>query len=199
MKNKLEEKVIEVMNKFILKNKIFTAFDVTNIVNKNKIIAKHYKIKNIVHKLYFSGNIFINYKRELVMIRTDEDEYRTIMYIPIRKTVYEYPPVRNKKKKEMINIDDYRSIPLLKINDKKNEYYSKKVITKVDESNGIEIPKEVLVNNYNSASFKINYNRKFYDVKKDKKGRIRKVHSDFPSGKRISIKSRKNIFVLENI
>lgn len=97
----IEDTVNHVVDKFVTKDKMFTAFDVTLYLRKEyKDDFKHYEIKQIVHNIYHSDEMPDVYIRTLV----DFKDFSSFVYYPNYKDISEYEIENEKIKTDNIAI-----------------------------------------------------------------------------------------------
>ncbi len=188
------DSIEEVINGFVAEDKVFTAFDVTKVVNKDGQVAKHYQIKSTVHSLYMCGRLGNNmYSRELVTLDLGNDDADAFVYFPHSKTAYDHPLA---KSQTVQAVNDGSSVPVLDLDsvgvDVDADDDSVTVI--VTDEHRIQIPREVLsqITVGASRTYDISCNGGISCRKAESDGRVRITEASFPAGARLNVKVENN-------
>ncbi len=80
------QKIKDELNESLRMMRIFTAFDITKRVRKNKVRCKHDDVKQIVHNAYINGEM-PNYDRSLIDVGTAIQPW---LYCPVSRIVDDY-------------------------------------------------------------------------------------------------------------
>lgn len=184
--------VMLVIDGFVADDKVFSAFDVTKIVNKDSKVAKHYQIKGIVHSLYMVGDLGNNrYSRELVTLDLGHDDADAFVYYPHSKTAYDHPLAKGQAIQAVDNGD---GVPILDLNSVGKVADDDAVTVVVTDENRIQIPREILgqITLGMSRAYEISCNGNLTCRKAESDGRVRITEKAFPAGAKLNVSVKTN-------
>jgi len=199
----LTSDVQEVIDKFTNEDKVFSAYDVTKEVNKNGPVARHYKIKSLVHGIFQAGEMNgDNYNRELITLDVGNDDADAFVYYPNSKTAYDHPLA---KSQTVTAVDNGDGVPTLDLDDldddtdDEDEDDDSEIVATVTvtNENRIQIPRKVLKGLYtNDSSYHISCGGKLYVKSAEADGRIRITDTSYLPKTRVNIAIQHNTVIV---
>lgn len=213
----LTSDVKEVVDKFTSNGDVFSAYDITKEVNKNGPVARHHKIKALVHGFHQAGELGNNeYSRELITLDLGNDDAEAWVYYPhATKTAYDHPLA---KSQTVAVVDDGSGVPVLDLDglgtddttpDADNtgdddvcggctgcdttDDVDVLATVKVTGEHRIQIPKKVLRKlTISNSGYDISCNGEFYVKQANADGRVRITEPDYPAEQTLNLTIKNN-------